>query len=334
MVDGIDLVFQALLDFCGVGFLCAVAGKDALLADFHQVVLAGGTVRGGELRVFFRGGGVELDGDVAALRDAEGVVAGLGDVLEDGAHFLRRLEMDFRGVAHPAFVDDHGAGADADHHIVGLVVGAVEEMDIVGGDDGELELPRKFDELGHHGELRFEAVVVEFHEGVFLSEDVAEFGEGFERLAGLAFEQPFVDRTGDAAGQADDAFRMGAEDFPVHAGLAVVHAIEMADGGELGEVFPAFVGLGEQGEVGCGLAVEDFLFLLEATRGEVDLAAEDGFHPRFFAGLIEVDGSVEVAVVGHCHSGHAELSRARRELLGAYHSIEEGVGGVKVEVDE
>ncbi len=48
--------------------------------------------------------------------------------------------MDLGGVAHPVFIDDHGAGADADHDIVGFVIGAVEKMDVVGGDDGELQL--------------------------------------------------------------------------------------------------------------------------------------------------------------------------------------------------
>ena len=174
-VDGIDLVFQALGDLGGVGFFLAVAFHEAVLADFHQVVLARGAVGRGELRVFLGGGGVELDGDVAALRDDEGVVAGLRDVLEDAAHFSGCLEIDLRGVAHAGFIDDHGARADADHHIVRLVVGAVEEMDVVGGDDRQREFFREGDELGDEVELGFEVVVVEFDEKVVLAVDVAEF---------------------------------------------------------------------------------------------------------------------------------------------------------------
>ena len=57
-----------------------------------------------------------------------------------------------------------------------LVVGAVEEMDIVRGDDGEGEFFRKGDELGNQVELDFKAVVVEFDEKVVGAEDVAELG--------------------------------------------------------------------------------------------------------------------------------------------------------------
>ena len=56
-----------------------------------------------------------------------------------------------------------------------FVIGAVEKVHIVCGDDGEGELFGECDELGEDGLLRFEAVVVEFDEGVVLTEDVAEF---------------------------------------------------------------------------------------------------------------------------------------------------------------
>lgn len=82
----------------------------------------------------------------------------------------------------------------------------------------------------------------------------------------------------------------------------------MADGGELGEVLPAFVSLGEEGEVGGVFTVGDFLFIFLPTcteGGEVDLAAENGFYPGFFACLIEIDGAVEVPVVCHGDGGHA-----------------------------
>ena len=68
-VDGIDLISQALGDFWGVRLFLAVAFHEAVLADFHQVIFARRAIGGGELWVFLGGGGVELDGDVAALGD-------------------------------------------------------------------------------------------------------------------------------------------------------------------------------------------------------------------------------------------------------------------------
>ena len=52
-VDGIDFVFQAFLDFGGVGFFRSVVVEDSFLADFHEVFLTRGAIRSGELRVFF-----------------------------------------------------------------------------------------------------------------------------------------------------------------------------------------------------------------------------------------------------------------------------------------
>ncbi len=48
----------------------------------------------------------------------------------------------------------------------------------------------------------------------------------------------------------------------------------------------------------------EFLFFLGGAGGEVDLAAEDGFYAGLFAFLVEVDGSEEVAVIGHGNGGH------------------------------
>ena len=45
---------------------------------------------------------------------------------------LWRLEVELRRVAHPPFVLHHLAGADTDHHIVGLVVAPFQKMDVIG----------------------------------------------------------------------------------------------------------------------------------------------------------------------------------------------------------
>lgn len=108
----------------------------------------------------------------------------------------------------------------------------------------------------------------------------------------------------------------------------------MADGGEFGEVFPAFVGFGEEGEVGSAFAVGDFAFVGDGFGGEVNFAAEDGFDGVFFAVLVEFDGSEEVAVIGHGDGGHGEFGGAFGEVLGSDHAVKEGIGGVEVEVDE
>ncbi len=115
--------------------------------------------------------------------------------------------------------------------------------------------------------------------GVFPAEDIDQFGQRFAGLVLVAGQQPFVDRAGDAAGQADDALGKLPQRGAIDAGFAVVEAFEVAFGDELGEVVPALVGLGEQGHVGGALAADDILLVLHGLRREVDFAAEDRFHP-------------------------------------------------------
>ena len=286
------------------------------------------------MRVFFRGGGIELEFHVAALGDFEGGIAGAGNLGEERAHFLCGLEMHLGRVAHPVFIDEQVAGADADHHIVRLVVPAFEEVHIVGGHGFEAEFCGQFQQPRAHPALRFEVVVMDFHVGVFLAVDVHQFGHRFAGFVFITGEQPFIDRTADAAGEADDAFGKLAQHRAVHPRLAVIKAVEVALGDELGEVVPALGVLGQQREVGGALAAGQFLFIRHGERREVDLAAEDRLHALFFAVLVKFDGSVEVSMVGHRHRRHAQLRRPLGQILGADHAVEQGEFGVDVEVDE
>ena len=233
VVDGIDLVFQPLLDFGIGGFFRAVAFDETFLADAHEVLLARRAVGRLELRVFLRRGGIELDLDIAAVGDFERGIAGSRHLGEDGAHFLRRLEMHLGRVAHAVLVDEQAAGADADHHVVRLVVCTVEEMHVVGGHRLEAEFRSELEQRGSDAALRFEVVVVDLDVGVFAAEDLDYFGQRFAGLVLVAGEQPFIDRTRDAAGEADDALGELAQGLAIDPRLAVVEAIEMAHGHQL-----------------------------------------------------------------------------------------------------
>jgi hypothetical protein len=66
----------------------------------------------------------------------------------------------------------------------------------------------------------------------------------------------------------------------------------------------------------------------------VDLAADDGLDALLGGLLRELDGAGERAVVGERDGGHLELGGAGGELRNAAGSVENGVLGVDVEVDE
>ena len=91
---------------------------------------------------------------------------------------------------------------------------------------------------------------------------------------------------------------------------------------------------GQKGEVVAPLVTGDVLFFLHRSRREVDFAAEDRLDPRTLAGLEEVDGAEEVAVICHGHSGHFQLYRTGDEILDPDSAIEQRILGVLVEVDE
>ncbi len=226
------------------------------------------------------------------------------------------------------------AGADADHHVVRLVVVALEKMHVVGGDGLDAVFGGEFQESRSDAALRLQVVVVDFHVGVFPAVDFHQFGKSLAGFILVAGEQPLVDRARDAAGEADDALGKLAQRLAVHARLAVVKAFEVALGNEFRQVVPALVGFRQQRHVGGALAADQVLLVRHQLRREVDLAAENRFHAVFLAVLEKFDGPVEVAVVGHRHRRHAEFRRAFGQILGADHAVEQGKLSVDVEVDE
>jgi hypothetical protein len=131
LVDDVHLVLQPLLHLRLAGACFAIAAHQAVLADLHQVLFARAAVWGAELRVFLRRGGVEFDRNIAPFRNFQGSIARTGDVCKQLAHLLGRFEVDFRSVAHPILVNEEVSGADADHHVVCLMIVAVEEVDVV-----------------------------------------------------------------------------------------------------------------------------------------------------------------------------------------------------------
>ncbi len=63
--------------------------------------------------------------DVAHLGDVVGVRDRLGQVLEELAHLVRGFEIDLGRVFHPVLIHEERTRPDADHNIVGIVIGAI-----------------------------------------------------------------------------------------------------------------------------------------------------------------------------------------------------------------
>ena len=68
------------------------------------------------------------------------------------------------------------------------------------------------------------------------------------------------------------------------------------------------------------------------TRGNIDLAADDGVNIPFFRGAVKVDCAVHYAVVSDCDCRLSELCDAVHQLLDAARAVEQAIFGVYVEM--
>ena len=192
--------------------------------------------------------------------------------------------------------------------------------------------------------LDVEPVVHQLEEVVVAAEDVLEVAG---RLAGgvvVAVAQVDLDLARGAAGRADDAAAVLGEQLAVHARV-LEEPVAPGAGGEPEQVVHALGRLREQRHVGVGAAGRDVVgaaavevdaLLLEAgdVRGEVGLDADDRLDPGVLRLAVELVGAEHVAVVGHRDRGHAQLGGPRGERSQPGGTVEHGVLGVHVEVDE
>jgi len=67
---------------------------------------------------------------------------------------------------------------------------------------------------------------------------------------------------------------------------------------------------------------------------DVELAADDRLNSRSFRRIHEMNGTEDIAVVGHGHGRHAKLFCTMAELLDITSAVEHGVVGVEMQVNE
>ena len=189
-----------------------------------------------------------------------------------------------------------------------------------------------------------QVVVHQLDEVVLLAEDVLELGRRRTGLGVVADAQPRLDLTRRAARGADQARGVLAEQLAVGARLVVV-ALHAGPAGEPEQVVHARRALRQQRHVGVGagpadvvvaaVVPPDALLLVAAGVGcEVGLHADDRLDPGCGGLAVEVVGPEHVAVVGHRDAAHAELRRTPEKVIQSGRTVEHGVLGVDVEVDE
>ena len=306
------------------------APREAVPRDLLEVALDGearGHVEGGQLA---RG----LEEEAAHLGDAHRARQRLRVVGEHRRHLRRALDVELLRVeAQPLRLVHLLAGADAEQHVVGLVVLAAEVVRVVGGHEGQARLSVEPVESLVHPPLLLDPVVHHLQEEPLAAEDVAQDAHRLQRGRLLAGADVLRHLAREAAGEPDQPLGVRGQHVLVDAG-PVVEALRVADGHELHEVVVARLVLGQERQVVVGLLDAGPRLVVAAARGHVDLAAEDGLDALVEAGVVEGDRSEHVAVVGDGHRLHAEPSHLVHHLVDVAGPVEQAVLGVEVEVDE
>ena len=120
---------------------------------------------------------------------------------------LLRVELEALGVVHGA------GGLDAEEDLVGAAVVVGDVVGVVGGDEGDAEVAFELEELVADGFVGGEAVVLDLEEEVVLAEDLGELAGGAFCLVVLPCHEVLVELTGEAAGEADEAFGVTGEEL-------------------------------------------------------------------------------------------------------------------------
>ena len=214
LADGLQLELEPLPQ---LGRDLVVAPLEPLLAELDEVVERVAPVGHGELG---QQDLAELDLDVAALGDLERAPHRVLVAGEVERHLVRRLEVELVRVEAPVIrVLQRVARLDAEQRLVRVGVGGGEVVDVAGRDEGQLRLGGELDELRVDALLDLEARVLELDVGVVAAEDLRQPVELGACVVGPALLERLADAAREAAGERDQAGRVGLEQLPVDARL-------------------------------------------------------------------------------------------------------------------
>ena len=114
----------------------------------------------------------------------------------------------------------------------------------------------------------------------------------------------------------------------------IVKAVDKRIAAELDEVLPSDVVLGEQHEVVTAISDAAASFLAPIARGHVRLDAEYGLDSYLGRLEVQLDGSMEVAMVGHGHRVHPQLANPPDQRTDAIRPVQQRVFAVQVQVNK
>src|ERR1700694_1167491 len=212
---------------------------------------------------------------------------------------------------------------------LGIVLTRV--MRVVGRDQRDPGALRQPGEPFVDAGLLLHAVVLDLEE-VVVAEHSLVFAGGLLRACLVTLEQPACHLATEAARERDESLGVLGQEGFVGPGLV---AIPLAGGQarKLDEVPIAGQVLDEQDQV-IGIPVGSAFFLVARASRDVGLLADDGVDTGGLGLQVEIDGTVEHAVIGERDRRHSGLRREADHLRDPARAVEQTVFGMRMEVDE
>ena len=202
-----------------IRLLVAVALGKALVTQLAQI--GGGIVAGRQLE-FRQMVLAEGKFQLAAIRDALGILHSLRVAGEQGLHFLRRAEVEVPGlIAHAVFIIHGLAGLDAQQHVMALGILMAEVVGIVGAHQRDAGLIVHPQQGTVDGGLVRDAVILQLQIEIVLPQNVLQFQRVGLGPIVVAIQNAARDLTGKTRGQADQPLAVSAEQVKIDAGLDV-----------------------------------------------------------------------------------------------------------------
>ena len=275
------------------------------------------------------------------LRDFERVPVGVGAIVEDRLHLVGRLEEELvRMELQAPGIPDRPVRADAQAQVVGIRVPGRGVVRVVRAHERDPGLPGDLDhsgpnpllQIGKAGAFRSgpsrRGVIHDLEVVVVLAED---FLVAAGPLHGISAGDHFARH--DSLGtrrERDQPFVVFRQEIEVHPRLEI-EPLGVGDRAEPHEVPETDAVLREQNQM---LVLRIRVLVTPASRRDIGLAPENGFHAHLSGSFVELEGADEIPVIRNRHRRHP-LLRGQLDNVGkAAHPVEQRVLGVRVEMNE
>src|SRR5262249_46707882 len=235
-------------------------------------------------------------------------------------------------VTHATFVAQQLAGLDAQQDIVSLSVTLLQVMRVASRHQRQAETVGDVNRPLAAQLLNLQAVVLDFDVEVRPKEPGEPLSE-FRRLIGLILEDELTELARRTAAQTDQAVLVALQQFLVDP-RDVVIALQVSGGGHLDQVLEAGRVLGQERQVVARVATPSRVAFAAFARGDVRLVADDGVDARLFAAAIELNGPIEIAVIGQGDGVHALFFDVRDQLGNPVGPVEQAVVTMAMQVDK